>query len=695
MKKKSISFTLLLLFSLKGISQPFCGQHIATENYLAKHPELRKIEAYNTLKMQVAESGLIQNKSAALSIPAYTIPVVFHILHTGGPENITDAQVIDQIALLNRDYQKKNADTINVVSSYTNNIANVGIAFQLATIDPDGNCTNGIIRHYTSNTIWDANDFSLFTYTWPRDKYVNIYVVRSINIAPAYSFLPSVPVIDSADVIVAQHNTIGSIGTSNVSNSRVITHEMGHWLNLLHIWGGSNSAGVVCGDDGVSDTPITKGFMTCSPANAAICTPPIPENYQNYMDYTPCKIMFTTGQATRMLNCLNGTQNNRNNLFSPTNLLATGITGSVGHCIPLVEIAPVESKTLCAGKSITIKSFTCNANASSYAWTTSGNAVLSATNTSSVSVTPSIAGNYTIICTASAAGGASSSSIVITAIPNIAYAPGNYFESFEGPGLPSNWQFLDPIVSSSSYWSVTMDGSSEGLNSAFVNGENAVGAAVEILETPSYNFLNNPGAVYTFKYAYAKKTATWNDLLKVQGSKDCGGTWKDIVTFNSSQMSLGSGGVSNSIFMPGPEHWKTYILSDHPNFYEYSLADNVKFRFTFVEDSTGNGNRLYLDEINLDSPVGLNSYEREIDVQVSPNPAQEHVLVRFKLPESKKISLSLTDITGKQITRKEMENEVAGNHSIEVRGLENYPRGLYFLNVVVDNFTITRKIVLS
>lgn len=662
---------------------------------MAKHPELKKIQAENQLKMSAEQAGSFQNKSTALSTPAYTIPVVFHILHTGGLENISDAQVMDQIALLNRDFQKKNPDTINVVPGYTNNIGNVGVAFQLATIDPDGNCTNGIIRHYTSNTIWDANDFTLFTYTWPRNKYMNIYVVNSINIAPAYTFLPGTPVIDSADVIVAQHNTIGSIGTSNTFNSRVITHETGHWLNLPHIWGTSNSVGTACGDDGVSDTPVTKGFTSCNPANTAVCNSPIQENFQNYMDYTPCKYMFTSGQALHMLNCLSGSQNSRNNLTSAANLLATGITGSVGNCIPLVEIAPVDSKTICAGKTMTIKSFTSNANTNAYTWMVTGSAILSGTNTATVSITPPVAGNYTVTCTASGTGGASSSSIVITAIANMAASPGNYFESFEGSGLPLNWQFLDPVQTSSSYWSVTMDGSSEGLYSAFVNGENAIGSAVEILETPSYNFLNNPGATYTFKYAYARKTATWSDVLKVQASKDCGGSWKDIVTFNSAQLALGSGGVSSSVFMPGAEHWKTYVLSDHPGFFEYSQADNVKFRFYFQEDHIGNGNRLYLDEINLDSPVGLNSYERSVNLEILPNPAQESVFIKYEIGENKKVRITMTDITGKQLLQHESESESPGKKIFELEGLRAYPNGLYFINLIVDDFNITKKIVLN
>ncbi|MBK7243772.1 MAG: hypothetical protein IPH98_07920 [Saprospiraceae bacterium] len=129
------------------------------------------------------------NQDKILSEPI-TIPVVFHILHLGGSENISDEQIYDQIRILNRDYQKQNEDTTNVVTAFQNNIANVGFKFVLAKIDPDGRCTNGIVRHLTSKTFWNADSIDHFRYTWPPDKYLNFYIVKSINIAPAYTFLP-------------------------------------------------------------------------------------------------------------------------------------------------------------------------------------------------------------------------------------------------------------------------------------------------------------------------------------------------------------------------------------------------------------------------------------------------------------------------------------------------------------------------
>lgn len=99
----------------------------------------------------------------------------------------------------------------------------------------------------------------------------------------------------NVDGVLCLSSYIGSIGTSSVGRSRVMTHEIGHSLNLSHVWGDTNEPGVACGDDNVSDTPETKGWTSCT-LNGSVCNPPIVENVQNYMEYSYCDVMFTEGQ---------------------------------------------------------------------------------------------------------------------------------------------------------------------------------------------------------------------------------------------------------------------------------------------------------------------------------------------------------------------------------------------------------------
>ncbi len=698
-KNACISISICVFTLVAQAQEGFkCGQTIVTENWLKAHPELLEAYIKNQQQIPTVPTNDLQSKAMASAAPLYTIPIVFHILHLGGVENISDAQVIDQVAILNRDYQKQNADTSSVVSTYTNNIANVRFAFQLARIDPNGNCTNGIIRHYDPNTVWDANNFSYFAYTWPRDKYLNIYVVRSINIqATAYTFLPSVPVPVSADVIVTLHNMVGSIGTGNPgTTSRVLTHEVGHWFNLQHIWGTSNQPGVTCGDDGVTDTPITKGFINCNnPANAIVCNPGIIENIQNYMDYSPCKLMFTNGQSQRMLASLTSTVNNRNNLYSLANQAATGITSSTTNCIPLVELSIPATRTVCTGTALSIQSFTSNANSTLYTWSVSNGASINNPSAANVLVTFNTVGTYTVSCVAANSNGSSTASCVVVAVNGVANFSSTSAESFEAATLPINWSILNPNTTLA-FWSLTNAVGSQGVQSMFVNGENAPNNSVEILQSPSFDFLNSNNATLTFKYAYARQTATHADVFKVQASKDCGGSWQDIYVPNMNAFANGSGGVSSTLFIPTATQWKFFDLTNNLNNYNLLSEPNVTLRFYFQEDATtGYGNRLYLDEINFTTTNGVNEWTQAHAYQVYPNPAKDKINMAFTLSEATKINWCLTSIEGKTVLSAPTAPYAQGTHHIAIETNGLLPLGIYFLLSDFNGFKMVKKIIID
>ncbi|MBN8697240.1 MAG: T9SS type A sorting domain-containing protein [Bacteroidetes bacterium] len=240
-----------------------CGTSQAHQRVYAQYPELLQAEIdNNVLLSQIIQS----NKQMKAAEQVYTIPVVFHVLHINGSENISDAQIQDQINILNRDYRKLNADTAAVVPAFQGIIADCKIQFALAKIDPNGNCTNGIDRIYSHKTE-NANDDSKLN-PWPRDKYLNVWVIKTMESVgtAGYAYYPSATstYLAPKDGIIIIHQYIGSIGTANVTNSRALTHEVGHWLNLSHTWGNTNDPTVACGDDGVNDTPETKGHNSCA-----------------------------------------------------------------------------------------------------------------------------------------------------------------------------------------------------------------------------------------------------------------------------------------------------------------------------------------------------------------------------------------------------------------------------------------------
>lgn len=247
----------------------FCGATEATKKLYEKHPELvqQEINYNNAITQQVNAKGA--NPSLRGTEPIYTIPVVFHIIHTYGPENISDAQVIDQVAILNEDWRKANSDISAIVANtpFDTLAADCRIEFRLAQLDPNGNCTNGIDRIYSHKTNY-ANDQSKLN-QWPRDKYLNVWVVKSIgepgSTTAGYAYYPSAVsgALYPYDGIIILHDYIGSIGTGNAFRSRALTHEVGHWLNLQHPWGNNNDPVIACGDDVVDDTPETMGHTSC------------------------------------------------------------------------------------------------------------------------------------------------------------------------------------------------------------------------------------------------------------------------------------------------------------------------------------------------------------------------------------------------------------------------------------------------
>lgn len=257
---------------------PFgCGTDDMVNKRLAQDPVLKAQHEHITqTNLQILfqnNAGSALNKTSALDTSTiYYIPIVFHILHEYGSENITDAQVIDAVNILNRDYMKRNPDTAQVVIPFKRLIGRAKIQFRLAGLDPSGNCTNGINHIYTHMTN-QADDFSKFGNGWPQNKYLNIWVTGTIGAAgvAGYSNYPSSigssPYGLQMDGVIILSQYIGSIGTGNPGYSRALGHEVGHYLGLAHTWGSTNSPGVACGDDGIPDTPLTKGHDNCSAAS--------------------------------------------------------------------------------------------------------------------------------------------------------------------------------------------------------------------------------------------------------------------------------------------------------------------------------------------------------------------------------------------------------------------------------------------
>ena len=674
----------------------FCNTTEKQNSWFEKHPELKVY--FDQLQEQARVNDSVQSQSGHLerssAVAIYTIPIVFHILHQGGAENISDAQVIDAVDILNRDFNKLNADTSNVVLSFKTLIGDTKFVFQLATKDPNGICTNSIIRHYDVNTNW-IGDVSDYQYTWNPTRYLNFYVVKSISSGAAgYTYLPGSGIPSALDAIVILSSYVGSIGSGNAGSSRALTHEVGHWFNLPHVWGWTNQPGVACGDDGVSDTPITKGFTSCSLNNTKICNPAIDENIQNYMDYAYCQVMFTKGQSSRMQNSINSPISGRNNLSSLNNLSITGITNPGINCIPNLEIS-VSSYSVCQGHSLAFNSYTYNSSPTSYSWTANNAAVVSNSTLSATHILFNNVGSTTVSCVVSNINGNSIKSIVIYVLNGITNYNSTNSQSFESLSLPSFWSVINPATPNNK-WDIFSGAGSQGSKCMYIQGELLEANSIEMLETPSYDFKNNQGAIFTFKYAYARKDANNKDLFKVQGSKNCGGSWEDIWLPNNGNLANSSGGTTAGIYVPFFD-WGFYNLTLHPNFQSFVNEDHVNFRFYFQEDvgGVGLGNRFYLDEVNFTTPVGINELTKSIGFNVYPNPTSDIFNLQFTLSNSAKIKYQIQSITGSTFIEEAEQLYLEGEYKIILNKNKSLAKGIYFLHLEMNGIKMSRKLVVN
>lgn len=709
-KLQNVSFGLLLSLGLTVTAQNAqtiqpCNTYAAMEEYFAQNPAARASyeKSQEKLHNEYLEAEKNLQSAKLLAPPVYTIPVVFHVLHEGGAENVSDAVINSALAQVNSDFARLGSDVNTIFAPFQSLYVDSEIRFKLAKKDPNGNCTSGIVRYFDSKTNWaQANIATNYTYTWDPSKYLNIYIVKNIipqgtpnGIIVGYTYKPGTfPTGTAADAIVYNYSFL-----SGMINARSLSHEIGHWLNLSHTFGNTNNPGVTCGDDLITDTPPTKGnFSTCpaSSTNSTIlCASnqnPYYQNVENIMDYSSCPKNFTQGQTTAMRAALVSTTSGRNNLWSATNLTFTDVNGN-GSCAPISMFASNSGYRVCSGGTLLMKDFSYNATVTTYAWAANNGATIASPSAANTNITFPNQGIVTVSLTVSNAQGSNTSVRTVTVLNGVAQAPGIYAESFEANGLPSNWTIINQTGGTT--WQQTSLGAATGSKSYFIDGTINPNNAIDILETPSYDFLNNPSNQFSFRYAYAKYSASNTDIFKVQASKDCGGSWQDIYTPTNSSLASGSGGVTTTPLVPTPAQFKTYVLSNHPGFTNYLLEPNVRLRFYFQEDAAaGFGNRFFLDDINFSGPAGINDLTSAIGLNVYPNPAKETINIKMTLSNDSKVAYNLVDVTGRTLISKATQELSAGEQILQVN-TSSLSTGVYFIQINLNGTILSKKLTIE
>ena len=320
-------FTLLLVgISLIATAQERCGTEIHTKNMMDNNDSY----AIARDKVNAQTEKWIKNHPNHSEKTIITIPVVVHVVWKTNQENISNVQIESQIEILNADFGRTNIDVINTPNVWQGIAADCEIQFCLAETDPNGNTTTGITRKETTVSqfsIWGGSSVEDPSEggvdAWPNDDYLNIWVCNLGDNLLGYASPPST-CISSNDGVVINYPNFGNSGNANAPyhKGRTATHEVGHWLNLEHIWGDNN-----CGNDNVNDTPEQEQDNYGCPSFPKLSSCPGAgangEMFMNYMDYTndACMNLFTTGQKDRMISAIN---------LYRSNMVTNKCNGSVG-----------------------------------------------------------------------------------------------------------------------------------------------------------------------------------------------------------------------------------------------------------------------------------------------------------------------------------------------------------------------------
>lgn len=577
-----------------------------------KYPAL---PASEVMEKELQKKITIYKKQQSLSrttATVYVIPVIVHVVHNGqavgvGP-NITAAQVMSQIDVLNEDFRRKTGTPgANTHAAG----ADVEIEFALAQVDPEGVVLSepGVNRVHGGKSSWDSFDDLekvLKPKTqWDPTKYLNIWTVEygggmSDNLGYAqFPVLSGLSGMDDrtaglaeTDGVVMRYSAFGREGNLEApfDQGRTTTHEIGHWLGLRHIWGDEQGC---TGTDYCSDTPASRGPNYGCPKGTNSCTAAGNDMIENYMDYTNdgCMNIFTTEQKARMRTVMEKSSRRKELLSSTVHLPSTNTKP--------FAVFEADKTGACAGSTIEFTDKSTN-KPTSWKWyfLDGDSTVIGSSTLRNPSFVFNLPGSYSVTLIVTNAKGNDTvhypNYLTIVSDSNLDFPFSN---DFEGNTTIAEWISYNPDKDREWHLSSEASANGVGVGSLYFDNfseESNPSEKVDAVISSKIDLSTNRFAEISFDVAYAMYDNDYQDTLALYYSTDCGETF--IPFWSKGGPDLATAPNTTDEFIPTSSQWRKEKIS-------LAFLNGESNVYLAIANISGWGNFLYVDNVKIDVPT--------------------------------------------------------------------------------------------
>lgn len=636
----------------------------------------------------------------------YYIPVVYHVL-LQNPASVSDAQLQAQIDTLNKSFAGIN-DKTGLVAAFSPLAGGAKIQFCLARESPDGLPATGVVRYPVSVASYDPNKDDMKETAlggadpWNTNRYLNIWVCELDRNILGFASFPNGD--DSAHQgIVIDRGTLPSVAPGSYNQGKTLVHEMGHFFNLIHIWGDDD--GACTGSDQIDDTPnqanATYGSNTGIKTDA--CSPNAPGYmYQNFMDYSDdvSLLLFTNDQVLRMETTLSiyRLALGNSDACQPPQTLNLDLellpnTSTERLCqASLVPIITIRNR---GAETITSAKFRYRAGGTNWQeYTYTGSLATAQTASIPVNQVTAPTGQFTIDVEILAVNGIADENTANDAVSYpYQYYPavaGTYKEDFENPAFPpAGWDIVNPDQGIG--WEQYSGPSFSGTKAAMIrNFEYERTGSSDLLRLPQLNMTGIDSSFLSFQLASATYSSTtgsntvW-DTLEVVVSRDCGQTYNTVYKKWGESLRTVEQPLTSAFEPSGAGDWR----KDSVNLSDYIGEENLLVAF---RNTTGFENNLYLDDIQV-RQVTVNPNLKAQGILVTPNPTTGKFTVQFYPQPTRLRAIQLYDMRGAKLQQVSIGAQgIVNRYDFD---LGNQPAGIYLVRIVYEDKVIVKRILKS